>query len=405
MFSEQFFDIILNFGDAWKVDDVKVNFQTEEVDVYVSFIGSKAEHPDNLEICNIYDYRGNRRWRHLDTMQFKTFINCKVPRIKTTSGARTIRVPWADNYERHTYLFERMAIDLLKATKNQTKTAELLRCGFNVVNRIIHASVVRGMERRPKEVAFTNLSIDEKSFKKGHRYITVVSSPLAGVVIDVCEGRDKKSTKELLEKIVSVSHRDNVETVSIDMWKAYLSSVGEVFPKAKVVHDRFHLIKYLNDAIDKVRRREVKQHEGLKNSRFALLKNKENLTDKQQIIFDHIQAANYQVSKAWRAREDFKAIFGSPSLTEAFPLFIKWGASVLRSNIKEVIKVVRMFNKHLKGVINALTESFSNAMAERLNGKIQEIKSVGRGYRTFEKFRSAILFFHGGLSLYPQHSW
>ena len=73
----------------------------------------------------------------------------------------------------------------------------------------------------------------------------------------------------------------------------------------------------------------------------------------------------------------------------------------MNSKIKEVIKVAKMFNNHIKGVCNALTKSFSNAMAERLNGKIQEIKTVGRGYRTFKNFRSAILFFNGGLNLYP----
>ena len=69
-----------------------------------------------------------------------------------------------------------LAIDLLKATKNQTQTAKLLRCGFNVINRIIHRSVERGMKRRPKDVAFSHLSIDEKSFKRGHQYVTVLSS-------------------------------------------------------------------------------------------------------------------------------------------------------------------------------------------------------------------------------------
>ena len=83
-----------------------------------------------MELCSIYDHRNVRR-RHLDTMQFKTFINCKVP-VKSSKGVKTIKVPWADNYERHTYLFERLAIDLLKATKNQTQTMKLLRCGFNV---------------------------------------------------------------------------------------------------------------------------------------------------------------------------------------------------------------------------------------------------------------------------------
>ena len=80
-------------------------------------------------------------------------------------------------------------------------------------------------------------------------------------------------------------------------------------------------------------------------------------------------------------------------MEEAVKLFCNWGAYVLGSNIKEMIKVAKMFNNHLKGVCNA--------MAERLNGKIQEIKTVARGYRTFKNFRSAILFFHGGLQLKP----
>ena len=75
----------------------------------------------------------------------------------------------------------------------------------------------------------------------------------------------------------------------------------------------------------------------------------------------------------------------------------------MKTNIKEVIKVAKMFNQHLEGVCNALVETFSNAMAERLNGKIQDVKATGRGYRTFKNFRSAILFFHGSLNLYPQH--
>lgn len=402
MFSEQFFDLLLDFGDDWRVDDVKVDFLSEEVDVYVSFIGSRAECPESLEMCPVYDFREVRRWRHLDTMQFKTFINCRVPRVRSSKGTRTIKVPWADNYERHTYLFERLAIDLLKATGNQTQTARLLRCGFNVVNRIIHLSVERGMARRPKQVPYTHLSIDEKSFRKGHNYVTVLSSPNAGCVVDVAEGRDKAAAKALLERAVAVEHRDKLRTVSMDMWKAYINSVDEVFPKADKVHDRFHLVKYLNEGIDKVRRRESKHQEGLKNSRFALLKNKENLTDRQQIIFEHIQAENYEVSKAWRAREDFRAMFGLPSLEQAVPLFIKWGASVLGQGIKEMVKVAKMFNAHLKGVCNALVQGFSNAMAERLNGKIQQVKATARGYRTFKNFRSAILFFHGGLNLYPQ---
>ena len=77
MFSEQFFDMLLNFGDDWKVEDVKIDFIAEEVDIFVSYINSNAECPVSKEFCSIYDHRESRRWRHLDTMQFKTYINCK----------------------------------------------------------------------------------------------------------------------------------------------------------------------------------------------------------------------------------------------------------------------------------------------------------------------------------------
>lgn len=404
-FTSHFFDLLLDLDENWRVDNVKANYKEKEVDIEVSYIGKQAECPSSFELCVIYDHAPSRRWRHLDLFDFKTYLVCRLPRIKNNDGkVITIVPPWGSKSSRYTHQFEVKVIDILLATQNQTKAASLMNCSFNQVNRIMHRAVKRGLERRPKDVAFKNLSIDEKSFKKNHKYVTVLSSPLSSVVIDVCEGRTKKVTKSLLSDVISESNRDKVETISVDMWKAYLESINEVLPKAKIVHDRFHLVKYLNDAIDKVRRREVKYNEELKNSRYALLKNKENLTEKQRIKFESIESANFEVSKAWRIRENFKAIFDSQNINEAVELFWKWGASVLRTNIEEMKKVAKMFNNHLSGVCNAMVETFSNAMAERLNGKIQEIKSRARGYRTFKNFRNAILFFHGGLNLYPLFS-
>nr|MDA3878832.1 transposase [Prolixibacteraceae bacterium] len=85
----------------------------------------------------------------------------------------------------------------------------------------------------------------------------------------------------------------------------------------------------------------------------------------------------------------------------ASSLVIQWISNAVQTKIKEITKVVDTFKNHLRGIINAMVNTFTNAMAERLNGKIQEVKACGRGYRKFENFRSAILFFHGGLYLYP----
>ncbi len=404
MFTHQFFDLLLNLDEDWQVKKVEADHMVSDIKIIIEFIGKQAECPNTMDTCKIYDHAPERSWRHLDTMQYKTYISCKLPRVINKYGkVVTVTPPWASKHERHTYLFEHAVIDLLLGTKKQTKTAELMRCGFNVINRVIHLSTERGLSRRNlSDLQFEHLSIDEKSFKKGHKYVTVLSHPRSGSIIDVEEDRTKESVRKLLDKSLTGEQQQGAQTISMDMWKAYLSVAKEKLPGAEIVHDRFHLVKYLNEAIDKVRKREVKTNEELRDSRYALLKNKENLTEKQRIKFDAIRQANYEVGKAWEVRENFKGLFNKENNKEgAFILFMRWAKSSKDFMIKETTKIVEMFKNHLQGIINALITSFNNAMAERLNGKIQELKTASRGYRTFEKFRSAILFFHGGLNLYP----
>ncbi len=220
-------------------------------------------------------------------------------------------------------------------------------------------------------------------------YATIVSDTKRGVVLDVGEGRDKVRAKALLNRLWG-DKKAQIKTLTTDMWKTYIALAKEDLPDAELIHDRFHLVKYLNEGIDQVRRREVKQHEELKHSRYALLKNEQNRTQKQDEIFKVIQESNLQVSVAWRLREEFKAIFECRSLSDTKQYFQLWFESVKEAAVKEIMKVAEMFERHLTGVCNALCHEQSNARA--CNGKIQEVKTIGRGYRKFENFRSAILF-------------
>ncbi len=327
----------------------------------------------------------------------------RVPRIKCSEhGLKTIEVLWSSVSQRYTKAFESWTVRLLQATKNQTKTAELLRCKFDVVNRILHRSVEFG-ERRRVLRGISHVSVDEKAIHHGHKYATVVSDSERGVVLDVGQGRDKHSVTALLEGLLG-DLKDEVQTLTTDRWKASISCATKRFPHATLIHDRFHLIQYLNKAIDQVRRREVKQHDELKHSRYALLKNEANRTIKQEDMFQAIQKLNLQVCIAWRRREEFKAIFRCRAFGDAKKYFKLWLKSVNEEAVKEVIRIAEMFERHQEGVCNAPCHEQSNARAERINGKIQEVKTVGRGYRKFKNFRSAVLFFHGGLDLQPQYS-
>ena len=175
-------------------------------------------------------------------------------------------IGWAGKHDRHSYRFEIKVIDLLLATKNQTKTAEIMNCGFRLVNRILHRCVERGLKRRNIDtMPFEHISIDEKSYKKGHKYVTVVSHPKSGVILNVGEDRTELSTKELLEDTFTERQLKSMNTVSMDMWQSYINAINYVCPNAEIVHDKFHLIAYLNKGIDQVRRREVKYNDDLIN--------------------------------------------------------------------------------------------------------------------------------------------
>ena len=398
-----------NLNDDWVIDELIYNEDTEEYTLCVSHAGGELICPETGEKGEFYDRRRVRRWRHMDLAECKFYIQCRVPRVKSSAGTRTITVPWAKFANRYTYLFECWVIDLLKASRNQAQTAKQLRCGPNIVYRIMSRSVARGEERKAQQdpsPAPIHLSIDDKSFGRGWKnYATIVSDGEKGHVIDLAEGRDEQSASALVERLFPEDVRDRMETVTLDMWRAFIRLARKLLPKAKLVHDRFHLIQLLNKALNELRKLEAKQHPDLlKRSRYALLKNPENRTEKQEEIFQTIQNANLKVSVLWQLRENFKAIFRCASFAEAMKYLQLWIASARETGIAQAIHVANTFENHLVGVCNALCCEQSNARAERINGKIQQVITTARGFRTFQHFRVSVLFYHGNLNLYPQLS-
>jgi len=404
-FTKNFFNLLLDFGDECVITNIESNHNTQEVFLVFEYVSDYYEDPQHLKPAKLYDHIEVRVWRHLDILHYKSYVRFRIPRVLCKDRkVRQISIGWANKHDRHTFSFDIKVIELLKATKNQTKTAEYLNCSFRLVNRIMHRCTQRGMERRNcSHVPFEHISIDEKSFHKGHKYVTVISHPKSGVIMEVGEGRDTVSTEKLLEKTFTKKQLENINTVSMDMWKPYMQSIERKTPNAEIVHDKFHLIKYLNEAIDKVCRRDVHENDVFKNSRYILLKNEQNLTAKQQVKYQMIKDSNFEVTKTMNIRENFKSIFDyCYNERGAIEILEKWAQDSYLKCIKEMNKVVKTFINHALGIVNALISGLNNAMAERFNGKIQEIKIVARGYRKFQNFRSAILFFHGGLNLYPQ---
>jgi transposase len=269
----------------------------------------------------------------------------------------------------------------------------------------MHQGVKLGLSRRRQDELYYHLSIDEKAFKKGHEYVSILSDEQTGNVLDVIAGRSDESVEELCQTALTQQQRTAVKTVCSDMWQPYIKGAKKYFSNALHCHDNFHIVGYLNKAVDKCRRREVKQEEALKRTKYLFLKDKMRLTDEQYFKFEAIKNANYEVSRAWRVKENFRDITFYQTSQRASTLYHMWRQDALRANIKEMNEVIEMFDRHENGIINAITTGANNARAERLNGSIQEIKTIGRGYRNVENFRVAILFFHGNLDMFPHKKW
>jgi transposase len=269
----------------------------------------------------------------------------------------------------------------------------------------MHRGVKLGLSRRSKNDRHYYLSIDEKAVHKGHNYISILSDEQAGIVLEVVEGRSDDSVDELCQTALTEEQRNDVAAVCTDMWQPFIKGVETYFPNALHCYDNFHIVGYLNKAVDKCRRREVKKHEELKRTKYLFLKDKMNLTDEQHAKFETIKDTNYEVAKAWRIKENFRDILFTQPLEQAGTLYRIWRHDALRVNIPEINEVIAMFDRHERGIINAMTTGVNNARAERLNGSIQELKTIGRGYRNTENFRIAILFFHGDLDMAPHKKW
>jgi transposase len=392
---------ILDFGKGWEIKDVKINKISKEIDIYLQYVCKTCFYSNEEPECPIYDHSKARRIRHLDMFDYTTFLNFKTPRALLSDGkARIIPLKFTDERVSFTYGFEIKTILTLELSKNKTKTASYLNTSFEVVDKIMQRAVKRGLVRRNLDDVRV-ASLDEKSIFDGHNYITILSDPINQRILDIIEGRTIESTRELIQTTLTQSQQENITDVTMDMWKPYVNCVTETLPNADISHDNFHISKYLNKAVDTVRKEEVKKNEELKHTKYIFIKNNENWTDNQKIKFQEINQTNLKTADAWRIKENFKAIYSYWNPKQCIHFFENWYINVLESDIKPMIAVADTLLRHLKGIVNAAVTSLSNAIAENINGKIQIVKSIARGFKSVKGYRNALLFFNGNLDLLP----
>jgi len=397
---------LLGIGSPWEVKTVELKLTEKKVEIELGWQwGAAAKCPDCGRKCSIHDCAPERTWRHLDTMQFTTLIRARTPRSNCPEhGVKTMSVPWAAPQGRFTVLFERFAVEVLLASATVSQACELLGLSWDTAQEIMRRAVERGLERRQLD-QLKHLGMDEKSFRRGQSYITLLTDLDQSRVLDVVEERTTEAADRLWDTL-SPEQKQAVEAVAVDMWEPFIQTIEKQVPDADIVHDRFHVSKYLGEAVDKVRRQEHKElmaqgDETLKGTRQLWLYNPQNFDPDQAEEFSALKDLQLKVARAWAAKELFSKFWEYQEEGWALRFFKDWFGWVSRSRLKPMVEVAHMLKRHLDNLLTYLKHHITNAVTEGLNSKIQSLKAAARGFRSFRNYRIRILFFCGKLNLYP----
>ncbi len=396
---------ILGIQTPWEVSDIELDIKAGEVKVYVEQkSGAKQTCPKCGARCPGYDKR-RRQWRHLDTCQLKTLLVADLPRVQCAEhGVVSAHVPWAEPGSGFTALYEALVIDWLHEASIQAVSRQL-SLSWNAIDGIMQRAVKRGLARRQVESP-KRIGVDETSFRKGHDYVTIVSD--GKKVLHVADERKKTSLKSYYDTL-SDTQKAEIESISMDMWPAYINATLEDIPGAdkKIAFDKFHVAKYLGEAVDKVRRQEHKAlmsegWEDLKGTKYDWLTNLGNLSRKRQCEFKVLRESTLKTARAWAIKDLAMKLWHYISRTWAEKGWQQWYSWAIRSRLEPIKKVAKIIKEHLWGILNAIILKASNGASESINSRIKMIKIRSRGFRNKSRYKNAIYFHLGGLNLYPE---
>ena len=388
----------------WKLDCTEVVHSTKTVKLYISYErGSKFECPKCSKQCKVHDGRW-REWRHLNIMDYYCYLHIKTPRITCeTHGVLTYnRVPYARNESHYSFKFEEQIVTLAKELSVAALSRELEEPDANL-RRVIKHYVSQG--KKTIDCFDTRrIAVDEKSYKKGHNYITIFTDLDTGQPIYICKGRTEAVFEQFYGKLFDLNGDPHkINKISMDMSKSYISGQQIHFRHAETIFDRFHIKKALNQAIDKVRREEVKRVESLKNTRYIWLKNLNKLTDKQsRLLNQFLDDASLKTAKAYQLKIAFDQLW-SINNSKVEDVLQAWIKAVSDSAIRQLIQFKNMIENHLEGVLNSFKSTITNAIAEGINSTAQLTKYRARGFKNVDNFIDMIYLTSGNLKYQFHH--
>lgn len=381
----------------------------EEADAVVAMVRPTRSRRRRCAVCQRrcsgYDQgEGRRRWRGLDLGVVRVFLEADAPRVRCPAhGVVVAAVPWARHGAWFTRAFEDTAAWLAVHT-SRVAVAELLRVAWRTVGRMVTRVAQEAGQDIDRLEGLRRIGIDEISYRKGHRYLTVVVDHDTGRLVWAAPGHDEQTLERFFDAL-GQDRASQLTHVSADAAAWIANTVAARCPQAVLCLDPFHIVRWATDALDEVRRQtwNAARRDGqralareLKGARFALWKNPEHLTVRQRGKLARVADVNQHLYKAYLLKEELRLVFKLKG-ARAVALLDAWLVWARRCRIPAFVKLARSVTDHRAGIQATLLHGLSNGLVESVNTKLRLLTRIAFGFHSPDTLISLAMLALGGL--------
>ncbi len=337
-----------------------------------------------------------RTVRDLDLAHKQCYLQFSQKKIRCKCGYRGLeKLEFVSKLRRVTKRMEVYIVSLCEKM-NLKDVSRITGLNWKTV-RVIDKEYVKSLLPNIDELEIRRIAIDEIAVMKGHKYVTIIRDYDTGVVIKIFFGRKYETTRDAL-KTLGKERLSKIEFASLDMWDPYIKAISECCPNAKLVFDKFHVVKKVNEALDTVRKNEFsnadpEEKKKMKHKRWIILKRPKNLKVAQKEDLDTLMNSNDYLFKAYILKEQILSIFEDTksSFDQIKNRLHSWMENILSNEMEEFYGVMNTIRDHLEGVLNYFRYGMTNAIAEGFNTKINILKRRAFGFRDIEYFMLKIV--------------
>lgn len=379
----------------WEGFTVKSSTQVDAQSLHIR-LQPAEDHVPRCSVCRqhtpaVHDIT-TRRIRERDLFQYRVWLEVPVRRVRCANcGPKLEEINWLSGHQRLTASMISWVESLVRLMPVQ-HVALLLGLNWHTVKAIDHQRLKREVVE-PDKTQLRCLIMDEFALFKGHRYATVVINADNQQVLWVGEGRSREAIRPFFEWLGPAACQQ-IEAVAMDMNTAMDLEVQQHCPNARVVYDLFHVVaKFGREVIDRVRVDEANRlkhnqpaRRVVKQSRWLLLRNKQNLSDQQTVKLDELLAANQSLMTTYLLKDQLKALWYAPDEQEAIKRWQEWFTMAIDSGIAPVIQFAKRLKGYADGIIASARFRLNTSVLEGMNNKIKVIKRMAYGFRDSQYF-------------------